>query len=453
MSGSNAVLWVPLDRTEKVKKQLHDSRYWNRDCRLHKQDDGISFSILCYILPDDSPDLINRLQRDILVDLGIPELYSPGALRRQASNYHPLQTRTVFSPRELALKDCFPGGVPENVAKFSGRMKEKIYPPLLILSGELPALSPELQARFYERLATHYALKDVTHIAIEAPIPESGDGGPNYLRLPGGFRPVYGDFGKRVEGDPNPQDLKEALFVSCMQNGIRQTWAPLYTMFSRGNVTEKLRILKLPTLQPPIIDPTQTTAVDLFAGIGYFAFSYAKAGVSKVLCWELNPWSVEGLLRGAELNGWNATKVSEDALLDSVDSKKLLVFQENNSKALKRIRAMRHVLPPVRHVNCGLLPTSSEVWADAARVLDPEVGGYIHVHENVKVLEPFDLVKKQLEIVKEFEAFIEGSNKVVECEHAERVKSYAPKMWHYVFDIHILSKVSTAPLQSESTSS
>ena len=38
---------------------------------------------------------------------------------------------------------------------------------------------------------------------------------------------------------------------------------------------------------------------DLYAGIGYFAFSYAKAGVGKVLCWEINPWSVDGLRRGA----------------------------------------------------------------------------------------------------------------------------------------------------------
>src|SRR5690606_6675835 len=44
-------------------------------------------------------------------------------------------------------------------------------------------------------------------------------------------------------------------------------------------------------------------AVDLYAGIGYFAFSYARLGL-RVLCWEVNPWSVEGLRRGAEANGF-----------------------------------------------------------------------------------------------------------------------------------------------------
>ena len=65
----------------------------------------------------------------------------------------------------------------------------------------------------------------------------------------------------------------------------KQTWAPKHTMFSRGNIKEKARVLNLakqPTagLEPGLenTDPeARTMAVDLYAGIGYFTFSYAAS--------------------------------------------------------------------------------------------------------------------------------------------------------------------------------
>lgn len=173
--------------------------------------------------------------------------------------------------------------------------------------------NPDLHAAFFARLATKMG---VTHIAINAIIPADNDPilsanepstTENVLRSPTHLQPMYGDFGYSHPAYPSyipsSADFTSAFWVTTKQNGIHQTWAPRYTMFSAGNVTEKARILNMPSVRAAIT-PTSTIpsnqahgciAVDLFAGIGYFAFSYVKAGCSKVLCWDLNPWSIEGL--------------------------------------------------------------------------------------------------------------------------------------------------------------
>ena len=153
----------------------------------------------------------------------------------------------------------------------------------------------------------------LTHLAVNEGIPpRSGPGQhENLLRSPGdSLRMLYGDFGPAdPSGSVTDEDLDRGFWVSTRQNGILQTWAPRWTMFSRGNVKEKARLLTL--LRPSGNDNSpKCWAVDLYAGIGYFAFSYAARGL-RVLAWELNPWSVEGLRRGGERNGWRVRVVRE----------------------------------------------------------------------------------------------------------------------------------------------
>ncbi len=309
----------------------------------------------------------------------------------------------------------------------------------------------------------------VTHIAINAAIPPSNlqplesTTTSNILRSPTNLQPLYGDFGPPPKTTPTtPQDIATAFWVSCKQNGINQIWAPLYTMFSRGNISEKTRILHLETLQPPILEPEESTAVDLYAGIGYFAFSYVAAGVRKVLCWEINPWSVEGLRRGAGVNRWGVEVVGEGegVGVDGVGvelgrEKRIVVFMESNEEALRRIESLRGALPPVRHVNCGLLPSSRGSWRTAVEALDPEFGGWIHVHQNIAVK---DIEEVKSEIVAELCGLVESAEirrsksglieverpqKQVECEHVERVKTYAPGVMHCVLDIKIAPRSTT----------
>ncbi|KAL1593236.1 S-adenosylmethionine-dependent methyltransferase [Paraconiothyrium brasiliense] len=320
------------------------------------------------------------------------------------------------------------------------------------LSHALLLHSPDFQP-FWERVA---AAVGVTHIAINAGIPlqatpldtvpQNVGGTPieNVFRSPRDLTPVYGFFGPPPSAQtlsaPSTTDFDTALWVTSTQNGIQQTWAPLYTMFSRGNIREKTRLLNLPSVNTSVEEPRGCTAVDLYAGIGYFVFSYKKAGVSKVLCWELNPWSIEGLQRGAKLNGWRTKVVKSDSVRSQPlsESADVIIFPHSNEYALDDLAQTRRItdLPPVRHVNCGFLPSSKLSWGNAVSMLDREFGGWIHAHENVGVN---DIEKRKAEVVTEMEGHLDfaGLRGEVRCEHAEKVKTYAPGVFHVVFDIWI----------------
>ena len=340
-----------------------------------------------------------------------------------------------------------------------------IYPPLLLLP---PTTLSNLSSIFVLKgqtlpkdLSSLWSLlskeSKTSHIALNAPIgasasTEASDQGGGYteaniLRSPMGLAPLYGDFGPDLPlyHVPNITDFHSAFWCTAQQNGIFQTWAPRYTMFSRGNISEKARILKLQTVTEGRLgsQPEEMSAVDLYAGIGYLAFSYAKARVGKVLCWEINPWSVEGLRRGATKNRWGVQVIKDGQAANEAinEEERLIVFQESNEHAARRIAAIRNSFPPIRHVNCGLLPFSKNSWEAAVQVLDPTTGGWIHAHENIAKR---DIERRTKEVVSIFNRLVmkdcvRESEKQwrVECEHVEQVKSYAPGVMHYVLDISI----------------
>lgn len=175
--------------------------------------------------------------------------------------------------------------------------------------------------KLYESIALSFRPLGVTHVALNAPIEStnSSTGTENRMRSPVGLVPLYGDFGPAVQ-IPDNLNFKEAFWVQTVQNGgIVQCWAPLYTMFSRGNVVEKARILgmgnRFDGLDASSLGGQHVgdiSVVDLYAGIGYFSFSYLKRGVKRVWGWELNAWSVEGLRRGCLKNGWDGEAGLED---------------------------------------------------------------------------------------------------------------------------------------------
>lgn len=242
----------------------------------------------------------------------------------------------------------------------------------------------------------------------------------NILRAPINFTPLYGDFGPETCSQPHPtqEDFDKAFWVTAKQNGIYQVWAPRWTMFSRGNISEKARLLTLGSVREAVEDaavrggreggeeeeeekeerelqPPGFVAIDLYAGIGYFAFSYLRAGADQVWCWDINPWSIEGLLRGAKANKWEAVLLSHgmndfdgDLLQETaihsmpketpkkgIRKAKLFIFNESNIHAPERLQQylfspLQH--PPqitIRHINLGLLPSSRESLSLAAQIL------------------------------------------------------------------------------------
>lgn len=279
----------------------------------------------------------------------------------------------------------------------------------------------------------------LTHLAVNEGIPLHRDGkeAENVLRSPSGLRMLYGDFGPSLENEPGLQDFDRTLWVSTKQNGIRQTWAPRWTMFSRGNIKEKARLLTLPR------SGQDQWAVDLYAGIGYFVFSYAALGF-RVLCWELNPWSVEGLRRGAKANRWSVKVVQGDELREPLEDvmaggEQIVVFLEDNQHALSRIRTLQSSLgltKNISHVNGGFLPTSEPTWKMAWAMTDQSPETWLHLHENVGVN---DMETRRSSIHDSFAgwASAESSVRKANVEHIERVKTFAPDVWHCVFDVHI----------------
>ena len=302
----------------------------------------------------------------------------------------------------------------------------------------------------------------ITHIASNKPIPlrELDTEAENILRAPINFTPLYGDFGPDTCNQPPTQeDFDKAFWVTAKQNGIYQVWAPRWTMFSRGNISEKARLLTLPSVTQAVEEAKESGrgfgVVDLYAGIGYFAFSYIKAGADKVYCWDINPWSIEGLLRGAKANKWEAAlygRIPEDSQnvseIEAIgySSAKLLVFNESNEMAPKRMDDLTYWRPSIRHINLGMLPSSRLALELAAKIICPQPKGWLHVHENFLVEE---IEQKAEETRQEFERVLaksdntyveqldEGQAIMVKVEHINRLKSYAPGVMHCVIDIAV----------------
>ncbi|GBF64162.1 tRNA wybutosine-synthesizing protein [Trichophyton mentagrophytes] len=372
-----------------------------------------------------------------------------------------------------------------------------IYEPLLLLPPNFFNKSPQWELfislltsaqlqELYACIAEVFAPMGVTHVAVNAPISLTTHvGKENKVRGPTNLTPLYGDFGPMIPSadqkiHPSETDLQEALWVKTVQNSkITQVWAPLYTMFSRGNIVEKARILGLESRfdglnEQQLCQPVQKISViDLYAGIGYFVFSYLKMGVAKVWAWELNGWSIEGLRRGCEANKWGIKilKVNNEGTVDGIDdlvetleddNLRVVAFHGDNTFAtsvmqgIKAKMEARNAWKPIRHANLGLLPSSKDAWGTATSLIDPEMGGWVHVHENVNVHE---IHEKRAAIVAEFQRLqskhklIDGhASSEVECVHVEEVKTYAPGVMHCVFDLNIQhSQISTGRTQDTIT--
>jgi tRNA wybutosine-synthesizing protein 2 len=519
MENVNVALSVPRSQVKRVKTALEAQNVLNRATKISRENASdpktearmtiyttIPFAIRDHkIEAEHEPS--SQLEM-ILADLSLLDLQpaitlSPSLLTNTdtSSKSNPLLKglRTALNalPHEILLSLNL--SIESLYTSFP--TSYSVYKPMLLLPPNtftssawtilLSAYSPT-STLFHELWETLAIAIGTTHIALNAGIPlqnsTSETSSENILRSPTNLTPLYGSFGPlpspQTISKPTVDDFRSALWVTHAQNGIHQTWTPLYTMFSRGNIREKTRLLTLPSIlsavsegkgkskivvnRSSVTNPRNAThksgctAVDLYAGIGYFAFPYKRAGVSKILCWELNPWSVEGLRRGAILNKWT-TQIFTDrpssdtectAWMQSLKNVDFLVFQRSNEEAFAAIMALKgrcgqipplqESLPPIRHVNCGFLPSSRACWATAVKIIDDELGGWVHAHENVGVS---DVEKRREAVVAEMQRYLDrweaekgccGSyRRRVRCEHVERVKTYAPGVLHVVFDVWV----------------
>lgn len=481
-------LIVVAEQTKAVKTALESQSLLNKTIKITRREDGrmlLPLTIEAFHATDYSTCIPSRENLDTEHELKLSTLIDddydviivtgpcPGA-------------DTICNPLQHALNDSI-GSLPSSSpakAFFTAHTQELkqdspklyiVYHHLLLLPVNFPGHSkwvqflealrsnPNDEHNFYSSIACRM---QVTHIAKNEPIAaktldNAGTFSENLIRSPSNIQPLFGDFGAELpafpEYIPSKQDFDEAFWVSTYQNGITQIWAPRYTMFSGGNVTEKARILDLPSVKSAVqqgrSDGRGCTAVDLFSGIGYFAFSYAKAGVSKVLCWDLNPWSIEGLKHGAEANKWSCyhlvdvtkpERTMEDIITTFTDAAgredKFVLFCETNELARDRVKRVRDQIPPIRHVNCGMLPTTGEAWKTAIDIIDPDLGGWIHVHESLHAKDATSCAGPYIKLFQDhFNSFaLDGTLPLqIKLENTFRVKSMGPRLWHHVFDFWI----------------
>ncbi|TPR01443.1 FAD binding domain family protein [Aspergillus niger] len=354
--------------------------------------------------------------------------------KNQNNHHHPRKPKpTLLNPLQKGITTYLTHHHTDATLPPSSLPKRfTIYAPLLLLPVNAlttpPAwhtlyasLTASQRTTLYECILSAFSRYNLTHIAINAPIAlTDAQGTENRMRSPGGLLPLHGDFGPSPStilnlDAPTAEDLGRALWVSTVQNhGIEQFWAPMYTMFSRGNVTEKARILDgMEGLRREDMEGAGMSVVDM---------------VVKV--------DGDGVLEGG---------IGAEELVDGLRNEdRVVVFHGDNRFAARVLAQIRHVMEargrwaPVRHVNLGLLPSSAAAWGDACRMVDGRLGGWLHVHENVdvrRIEEMGDHITKEIGRLRA--TALEVEDMVAECRHVEQVKTYAPGVMHCVFDVKV----------------
>jgi tRNA G37 N-methylase Trm5 len=186
-------------------------------------------------------------------------------------------------------------------------------------------------------------------------------------------------------------------------------------MFSRGNVSEKIRFGKLVHEGDLVLD--------LYSGIGYYSLPALVHGKARhVYACEWNPWALAFLRYNLEQNGVasRATVVEGDCRV--------------------RLREEKIVELDFDRVSLGLLPSSEGGWKIAVEALRKDTGGWLHIHGNVSVQErdiwAMWVCRRLSEIYNELYGG-DSQNVWVLCHRIERVKSFAPKVDHLVADVFV----------------
>ncbi|CCE79336.1 Piso0_001393 [Millerozyma farinosa CBS 7064] len=399
---------------KKVKDLLESQNLLNKHRKIERSSG--TFNLFTNLRSDD--DLINL---DVEHCTGTYEDDSSKPLKGNASPDPVEAINSILKRMDVSDIDKLIATAPK---------KWSIYPPMVLFppnSFDTEAWtelfrSSAARETFFEALIREMPVFNrVTHVAVNKPIIEH-----DVMRRPLHLIPLYGDFGpeptQEMFDNPSATDFAQAFWCTAVQNGIFQTWTPRYTMFSRGNVKEKKRLLDT------YRNLDDTFVYDFYAGIGYFTLPYLKNGAT-VFCWEINPWSIQGLVKSVSKNGYKYKLFTPGCTLDKTaldrycrEGISVFIFHESNEKAVERNAALTPL--PISHINMGLLPSSRPSWQQAQEVASTSSARTIlHVHENVHISE-FDGLSRSLS------KYYNG-----EILHLEKVKTFAPDIWHVVLDV------------------
>lgn len=190
--------------------------------------------------------------------------------------------------------------------------------------------------------------------------------------------------------------------VENFENGVWYVYDAKKIMFAKGNISERGRLANLVNENEIILD--------MFIGIGYFSLPIAKKNPNvKIYGIDLNSDSIYWLKKSIEKN-----KISNIIVIEGDNREKI---KELISKGIKFDRILM-----------GYLPPPSEFIESALSIL--KEGGILHYDALIRT----DFVDEDLASVRRL---FEVDGKRVEILNPQRVKSYRPKVDHYVVDLRV----------------
>jgi Met-10+ like-protein len=207
-------------------------------------------------------------------------------------------------------------------------------------------------------------------------------------------------------------------WITVTEQGIRQSFDFTRVMFSRGNITEKIRFGQ------QLVQPNEVV-LDMYAGIGYFTLPALLHGrAAHVYCCEWNEDALQALRYNLRDNG-----VHDSATVLAGDCRVIL----STSTAVAQSPAW---YGRCDRISLGLLPSSEGGWPTAVAALHRERGGWLHIHGNVPVSEVHAWAVWVSCRIRDLA--IAGHNGwIAAVVHIEKVKSFAPRVNHYVADVWV----------------
>jgi len=184
------------------------------------------------------------------------------------------------------------------------------------------------------------------------------------------------------------------------ENGIKFKLDPQKVMFSSGNMSERIHMSKISCKDEIIID--------MFAGIGYFTLPLAVyCKPKKIFACEKNPAAYNFLKENIVLN--HVSNIVEP-------------LKGDNREVLPKDTADRVVM--------GYIGGTEKFFSNALESLKNNIG-MIHFHEKY----PEDIVLDKP--IKKFDKKAKKFNRKIMLLDIRKVKSYAPGISHYVFDLKV----------------
>ena len=402
-SGCTSVVYVEKRDAKFVKESLEKEEYLNRDFRMIRSEDLIAIPIKSEVY-NERGEWGNKILRT-----GEHECpYSTAKLGNSRLSVEGDLTRVQQSLWNWFKKD-------ESVKEKLLSLDVQVCPKKLELFGDdrtliIPRKAFSLKNESFRSLAGDANLDELwQHLAQVYGSPrvaKKGDIDPDSPIRESGHELLW-----PVHGKPDTTGPGSPGWITVTEQGVRQSLDMTRVMFSRGNITEKIRFAKL-VQQGEIV-------VDLYAGIGYYTLpALVLAKAAHVYACEWNEDAVFALTYNLKTNA-----VDDRATVFLGDCRKIA-----KEEALVDI---------CDRVSLGLLPSSEGGWRIAVKALKRSSGGWLHIHGNVPEIERQQWTLWLCRCLARFAAEEVSPEWVALCTHVERVKSFAPTVYHYVADVFV----------------